>query len=710
LTTFDALLTKKYYFLDYLIFKPMIRPFFLINLWLVVHTVGSAQATINWDEWNVPHIYAENEKDLFRAFGYAQMHSHGDLILRLYGVSRGRAAEYWGESYIESDILLQTLGFPDRSFEMLQQQPQNFKDNLEAFAEGVNQYVSENPEIIADSLQKLLPVMPEDLLAHYLYGMYALFIGGSELGKIQSWAPGSNAYAIGPNKTIGDETILLANPHLPWRDEFLFYEVHLNLPDLNLYGATLVGLPVLAIAFNEHLGWTHTVNTIDLVDTYQLTLTEDKKGYHWKGGSKLFTRNIRSIQYETPADGRKSKSFDVLSSVHGPIIAFGEKEALAIRLAGIQKNLGLYQWWQMGKATNLADFEMAIEEMEMPFFNILYADGDGNIFYHFNGPVPVRNQGDFAFWDRMLPGDSEEYLWQETHNYEDLPKILNPAAGWIQNANDPPWTSSIPIELFPKDYPPYLAPIEMGFRPQRSAKMLLESGNFLTLDRVRQLKMSSVSELANRLIPALNEVLEATSMGRAQQAMDYLNNWNRDFEPNSEGAFLFINWLDKYQQKCNESGSPIFAQEWSIEDPINTPSGLGSPNLAAKALDESAMDMVFKYRKLTLSYGEKYFLRLGDKKLPASGGPGKYGIFKTQNFVEEGESFNSFHGDSYISIAEFGEKVKALVLLTYGNSTQNNTLPKLDQLDLYLQGKMREVYFYKSDVESHIVNSMAIGD
>ncbi|MGA1543682.1 MAG: penicillin acylase family protein [Saprospiraceae bacterium] len=688
----------------------MIRPFFLINLWLVVHTVGSAQATINWDEWNVPHIYAENEKDLFRAFGYAQMHSHGDLILRLYGVSRGRAAEYWGESYIESDILLQTLGFPDRSFEMLQQQPQNFKDNLEAFAEGVNQYVSENPEIIADSLQKLLPVMPEDLLAHYLYGMYALFIGGSELGKIQSWAPGSNAYAIGPNKTIGDETILLANPHLPWRDEFLFYEAHLNLPDLNLYGATLVGLPVLAIAFNEHLGWTHTVNTIDLADTYQLTLTEDKKGYHWEGGSKPFTRNIRSIQYETPADGRKSKSFDVLSSVHGPIIAFGEKEALAIRLAGIQKNLGLYQWWQMGKATNLADFEMAIEEMEMPFFNILYADGDGNIFYHFNGPVPVRNQGDFAFWDRMLPGDSEEYLWQETHNYEDLPKILNPAAGWIQNANDPPWTSSIPIELFPKDYPPYLAPIEMGFRPQRSAKMLLESGNFLTLDRVRQLKMSSVSELANRLIPALNEVLEATSMGRAQQAMDYLNNWNRDFEPNSEGAFLFINWLDKYQQKCKESGSPIFAQEWSIEDPINTPSGLGNPNLAAKALDESAMDMVFKYRKLTLSYGEKYFLRLGDKKLPASGGPGKYGIFKTQNFVEEGESFNSFHGDSYISIAEFGEKVKALVLLTYGNSTQENTLPKIDQLELYLEGKMRDVYFYKSELESHIVNSMAIGD
>ncbi len=688
----------------------MLRQFFLINLWLVVHTVGSAQATINWDEWNVPHIYAENEEDLFRAFGYAQMHSHGDLLLRLYGISRGRAAEYWGESYIQSDILLQTLGFPDRSFEMLQQQPRDFKENLVAFAEGVNQYVSENPGIIADSLQKLLPVMPEDLLAHYLYGMYALFIGGSELGKIQNWSPGSNAYAIGPNKTLSDETILLANPHLPWRDEFLFYEAHLNLPDLNLYGATLVGLPVLAIAFNEHLGWTHTVNTIDLADTYQLTLTADGKGYEWEGGSKAFTRNIRSIQYETQSEGRKSKSFDVLTSEHGPVVALGEGEALAIRLAGLERNLGLYQWWQMGNATNLADFEYAITEMEMPFFNILYADGDGNIFYHFNGPVPVRKQGDFAFWDRTLPGNSAAYLWQETHTYEELPKILNPTAGWLQNANDPPWTSSLPMELLPKDYPSYLAPVQMGFRPQRSVKMLLESGDFLTLDRVRQLKMSAVSELANRLVPPLDAIMKATTMGRAQQAMDYLNNWNKDFEANSEGAYLFIQWFEKYRQKCLENNSPVFAQEWSIEDPVNTPSGLGSPNLAAKTLDESAMDMVFKYRKLTHPYGEKYFLKLGDKQVPASGGPGEYGIFKTQNFMKDGDNYYSFHGDSYISITEFGEKVKALVLLTYGNSTQSNTLQKIDQLDLYLQGKMRTVYFYRSDLESHIVDSMEIGN
>jgi len=52
---------------------------------------------ILWDTWGVPHIYGTTEEGLFRGAGWAQMESHGDLILRLYGEARGRAAEDWGE-------------------------------------------------------------------------------------------------------------------------------------------------------------------------------------------------------------------------------------------------------------------------------------------------------------------------------------------------------------------------------------------------------------------------------------------------------------------------------------------------------------------------------------------------------------------------------------------------------------------------------------
>ena len=38
----------------------------------------------------MPHIFAADEAGLFKAYGYAQAKSHGNLILKLYGQARGR--------------------------------------------------------------------------------------------------------------------------------------------------------------------------------------------------------------------------------------------------------------------------------------------------------------------------------------------------------------------------------------------------------------------------------------------------------------------------------------------------------------------------------------------------------------------------------------------------------------------------------------------
>src|SRR6476659_3479684 len=95
----------------------------------------SPKATeILWDTYGVPHIYGKNTSDLFRAFGWAQMQSHGDLILRLYGQARGRAAEYWGADYLDSDRWVQTMGVLDRAQQWYQAQKPPFRRYLDAFA------------------------------------------------------------------------------------------------------------------------------------------------------------------------------------------------------------------------------------------------------------------------------------------------------------------------------------------------------------------------------------------------------------------------------------------------------------------------------------------------------------------------------------------------------------------------------------------------
>ena len=58
---------------------------------------------ILWDRYGVAHVYAKTTADLFYGYGYAQAQSHGNLLLHLYGESRGRAAEYFGPSGLEGD-------------------------------------------------------------------------------------------------------------------------------------------------------------------------------------------------------------------------------------------------------------------------------------------------------------------------------------------------------------------------------------------------------------------------------------------------------------------------------------------------------------------------------------------------------------------------------------------------------------------------------
>ncbi|HSF72060.1 MAG TPA: penicillin acylase family protein, partial [Methylotenera sp.] len=76
---------------------------------------------------------------------------------------------------------------------------------------------------------------------------------------------------------------------------------------------------------------------------------------------------------------------------------------------------------------------------------VIYADRDKHIMLAFNGIIPVRAAGDAAFWQMPVPGDDASLIWTETHAYADLPKSIDPASGWVQNANGAPWYLTMPF-------------------------------------------------------------------------------------------------------------------------------------------------------------------------------------------------------------------------------------------------------------------------
>ncbi|MCA1994731.1 MAG: acylase, partial [Coleofasciculus sp. S288] len=589
-----------------LYFKNRSLKIFLILLSFVVAAVlslnaplfGLGRTEILWDTWGVPHIYGKDAQGLFQGFGWAQMQSHGDLILRLYGQARGRAAEYWGETYLDSDKYVRTMGIPRRASEWYEAQSPMMRRYLDAFAAGINAYAKEHADRITDEVEQVLPVNGVDVLAHVQRVIHFHFVVSPQsIASLRSRPSpvGSNAWAIAPSRSASGNAMLLANPHLPWSDLYLWYEAQLTAPSMDAYGVALVGMPILAIAFNDNLGWTFTVNTHDGWDAYELTLANG--GYRWNGGDRSFETETQTLKIKQANGTLREEQLVIRRSLHGPVVAQNEGKAVALRVVGLDQPHLMEQFWDMAQATNRRTFEAALQRLQLPMFTIMYADREGHILHLFNGQVPIHSQGDWKYWQGVVPGDTSATLWTKTHPYRDLPRVLDPPSGWLQNANDPPWTTTFPRVLNPANYPPYMAPRFMHLRAQRSAQMLMEDEK-ISFEAMIADKFSSRMALADRILDELIPAARQFGGELGNQAADVLEAWDRKTDAQSRGAVLFAVWARSMP------GSNWFATSWNETSPLTTPDGLANPAEAVKVLGAAANTVKFLYGSLDVPWGE----------------------------------------------------------------------------------------------------------
>jgi acyl-homoserine-lactone acylase len=666
----------------------------LLNNWIQAAPQTGTQ--VLWDTYGIPHIYGENSKSLFYAFGWAQMQSHGNLILRLYGQARGQAAEFWGEDYLESDRWVQTMGIPNRAKAWYESQTPIFRNYLDAFVGGMNAYAKEHPEALTEELKVALPLKPIDVLAHAQRVINFTFVVDPEdLEDIaeNDTPKGSNGWAIAPSHSQSGNAMLLANPHLPWSDLYLWYEAQLVGPEINAYGATLVGFPVLTIAFNDNLGWTHTVNTHDGWDAYELPLAKD--GYRFNGKIRSFDREEKVLKVKEKNGNLRSESLVVRRSVHGPILAEKQGKAIALRVVGLDKPAALQQWWDMARSKNFSEFETALKRLEIPMFTVMYADRQGHIMHLFNGQVPIRKKGDFKYWSGTIPGNTSETLWSKNHPYPDLPRVVDPPSGWLQNTNDPPWTTTFPSPITPDKYPAYMAPRgPMDLRSQRSAKMLLEDEK-ISFDELMQYKHSTQVELADRLLDDLIPVARQGS-AQARRAAEVLATWNRKVDADSRGAVLFAFW------KQAMDADKLFAKPWSEDAPLTTPDGLANPAEAVRVLEATATKVEVTYGALDVAWGEVFRLP-GVANLPANGADGALGVFRSVWFAPGKDNrFQAVAGDSFVAAIEFSNPVKAMALNSYGNASQPGSPHAGDQSQLFARKELRPVWRSRSEIEAHL--------
>ena len=664
-----------------------------------------------WDKHGVPHIEAATEAGAFKGFGWAQAASHGNILLRMYGESRAKAAEYWGPDHAALDRYLIAHDAPERSIAWYKAQTPQMRANLDAFAAGINAYIAAHPDHVPAELKRVLPITGVDVMAHAHRLMQYLYVApmGRMLSPPSKPGPtglgddgGSNGWAVAPKRTTEGAAMLLANPHLPWAPSPLtYYEAQISAPGYSVYGATQVGLPVLRFAFNNDLGFTNTVN--NMLGATRYALEADGDGYRLDG-KRLRYRTVNKAMLVRQSDGSlRRETWVQRHSVHGPVFDV-EGKPVAIRVAGLDRPGVLQAYLDMGKAHDFAGFESALKRLQIPSFNIVYADRAGHVFHISNGILPRhKTGGSHAFWSGLVPGDRSELISTEIEPYESLPKALDPPGGFVQNANDVPWVNTVPRVLKPEAYPAHVAATEsMSLRAQMSARLLMGDDK-LSFAEFQRRKLTTTSLMAERLKAPLLAASAGSTDPDVRAARDLLAGWDNRFEADSRAAILFEEWAKRFAGP-GLSDEANYTRAWTLDDPLNTPAGIRDDAQATAMLAAAAQAVKARHGRLDPRYGDVSRFAAGEAtSLPGHGGAGPLGLFRT---ISWGPWNNGTRvpvaGETWVNLIQFTTPMKAIATMSYGNSSQPGTPHRSDQLEALSEKRFRQLWLTRSEVERNL--------
>ena len=691
----------------------------------VTRSTDSYSAEIIRDEYGVPHIYGKRDRDV--AYGVAIAHAEDDFatLQDVIAMAQGRYGAIAGEDGAAIDYvyhLLDARGTAERHYPQL---PEDTRALFEAYATGLNDFAQQNPGEV--KLGNLFPVDGRDVAAGFalrqpfFFGLNGVieplvsgeplrleygpdipgFPRGSALDPLVSepeakedvaYSPfgrdgahnGSNAFAVAPEKS-GGPTTLISNSHQPLRGGVAWYELVVESEEGWHYaGANFPGSPFPFLGHNRDLGWTNTVNTPDMVDVYKLEMDESGTRYRFGGEWRdLETRTVTLPVRIGPVTLPIRR--DVLRSVHGPVIQ-NDKGFFAFRYGGID-NLGqLDAYYRLNKAQSLDEWQSILARMDIPSTNFIYGDAKGNIAYVYNAAIPDRPEG--PNWRGVLDGSDPDLVWDGPVEFEELPRYVNPASGWLYNANNTPYTAAgAGSDLSADEFEPELGvELKQTNRSRRAFKLLSESQllDRAALERIKYDTGYEREGYVGRLWAEL-EALDLSDDRELAEARDMLLGW--DFTADSKGradalALLMIREFmsSSYQNK-----------EW--------------PDVRTE-LENHVAHLKEHFGRIDPPMSDLLRLRQGDVDLPLDGGSDTLRASTLWDVNEDGR-LAVRHGDSFIQWVEWmpGERVTSRSIQPYGAATTRPNSPHYaDQMELFVQHRLKPVYFWREDVLANAVS------
>jgi penicillin amidase len=547
--------------------------------------------TIQRDDYGVPHIAAKNEHDLFFAQGYV----HAQDRLWQMDISRragqGRLSEILGSSALKFDRLFRTIGILRIAEKLEQNLRPDSRRVLEAYSEGVNAFIESHhgkypvefdmlnysPEkwkpvhsllvarlmawelniswytdLVLGDLYKTLGeekareifptypenapvIIPKDLRAKYLsQDMMRLIDADMEFRKFFGTTGthiGSNAWAVGPEKSVNGKAMLANDPHLGFSAPSKWYEVHLRGGEMNVAGVSLPGTPMIVIGHNQRIAWGLTNFMADDADFY-LEMTNSTGEYYFKDTWRPMT----VVQDTILVKDSSSVILVTKSTHHGPVIndvnATGlitKDVLLTMRWTGQDVSDELYSLILINKAKDWAEFKSGVKEFTVPGQNFVYADINGNIGYVAGVRLPIRTAQNPTL---PMPGWTGQYDWTSFVPFAQLPSLYNPPQHYIATANNKMTDRAFPYHISNLWEPPS--------RIQRIDEMLGKQEK-LTAEDFKHMQGDYFSRFAAEMTPYILHAYDAIAVPdiEVQTALSYFRNWHFRFSGDDVPTSLF---------------------------------------------------------------------------------------------------------------------------------------------------------------------------
>jgi penicillin amidase len=362
---------------------------------------------------------------------------------------------------------------------------------------------------------------------------------------------GSNNWAVAGSKTKSGRPILCNDPHLGLNLPAIWFEMQINTPAHNTYGASFPGSPAVIIGFNDSIAWGVTNAGRDVIDYYELQFRDTAMTDYWFGNSwKKAVHRTETIKIK----GQPNEVLDIAMTEFGPVMydrvyknESTEGKYLAVRWSAHDPGKGLKTFYQLNRARNFDDYIAAVNDWTCPGQNFVFASKSGDIAIKQQGAFPARwkRQGDF-----IMPGTDKGYMWQGTIPNEENPMVRNPARGFVSSANQMATDGTYPYYLgASNNFPVYRGVI---------INRLLAGMNNITPQDMQRLQMENYNVFAEMARPVLLRYINEPAMNADEKKyVGILKAWNLTNGAGEKGATVFkciwdslqsSMWSDEFSQ------------------------------------------------------------------------------------------------------------------------------------------------------------------